>query len=429
MPFAQRPMATAIVAALATLTAGADDPKPITSDLPGPFGVKREEVEAGNPLARYVELLRRRERYLESPMWKTMYPELLLMFEEFLGDPDAGPKGMAWMLGDRKEGPTPEASPLDDCKPEDAATAILAAVGDRRAVIVGEEHHLPQTRSLIVPLLRGLREKGFRYFAVETFYHPATPTQEAGYPTSKTGTYTEDPVFGDAVREAVRLGFTLVAYEALPGQDVPAERRQEFRESGQARNLKDRIFDKDQQARAFIWVGRGHAKKGAIGGDTMMAAHFQTMTGLDPFTVLASRNAEGLRPELEAPLYRYATGKGLVTRPTVFLKKDGTPYSEFPGFDATVFFPRVKVVNGRPDWMVRDLGRTAYPLPEALLKGQGLKLAQARYAGEPDKALPVDQVLIRPDRDVPALMLPKGKFRVRVIDEDGKIAGPVEVEI
>src|SRR4051794_23863509 len=403
-----RPLAATIVLALAALPAAGQEPGP-DPDLPAPFQVKKEQVEAGNPLSRYLELKRLRPRYLESPMWKPMYPEIELMFEEFLGDPTAGPRGLELMYGDMKQGTPPEKAPIDACRPVEAARAILDAVGDRRVVIVGEEHHLPQTRVLMEPLLRGLREKGFTYFAVETFNREIAPTQKAGYPTSKTGTYTADPVFATGVREAIRLGYTLVPYESIPGPDVPAAGRQSFRESGQARNIKERILDKDPRSKIFVWVGRGHALKGSIGPDKMMALHLKEVTGLDPFTVHASRHVEAIRPEHETPLYRYATAKGLVARPTVFVREDGRPWSEFEGFDATVFFPRVKLEHGRPDWLARDLGRIAYPIPEALLKGKGLRLAQAHYEGEPDAAIPVDQVPIRPGQEVPALMLPRGK--------------------
>lgn len=428
MPNPARPLVTTIAIGLLASSAGGQDPGP-APDLPTPFQVEMEQAEAGNPLARYVELGKMRARYLESPMWEGIYPEIVLMLEEFLGDPAAGPRGVELILGDRDFGPAPEASSIDGCRPEEAAAAILAAVGDRRIVIVGEEHHLPQSRSLMVPLLRGLREEGFRYFAVETFAREVAPTREAGYPTNRTGTYTADPVFADGVREAIRLGYTLVPYEAIPTGEVPAAERQSFRESGQARNIKERVLDADPDAKVFVWAGRGHAMKGAIGGDTMMAQHLKEMSGLDPFTVNASRHLEAIRPGHEPPVYRYATSKGLVGRPTVFVRPDGSPWSEGEGIDATVFFPRVRLERGRPDWMVRDLGRTPYAIPEALLGGEGLRLAQAYFAGEPDEAIPVDQVPIRPGEEVPALMLPAGKLRIRVIDEGGAVAGPIEVEI
>src|SRR4051812_36221487 len=128
----------------------------------------------------------------------------------------------------------------------------------------------------------------------------------------------------------------------------------------------------------------------------MMALHLKEMAALAPFTVHGSRHAEALRPEHEAPVYRYATSKGLVPQPTVFVRKDGRPWAEYEGFDATVFYTRVKLINGRPDWMMRDLGRTPYSIPESLLRGRGLRLAQAYFEGEADGAIPVDQVPIRP---------------------------------
>ena len=52
---------------------------------------------------------------------------------------------------------------------------------------------------------------------------------------------------------------------------------------------------------------------------------------------------------------------------------------------------------------------------------------QAFYADEPDAAVPIDQVLIRPDQPDPVLMLPKGSFRLRTWDETDKVVATAEL--
>jgi hypothetical protein len=421
-----------LLPALLVVSARGDQER--AAELPYPFQVKRAEAEAGNPLARYVELRAREAEYLASPQWRGIYPELMLVFAAFFGDPKAGPAAMEAMYRETKLPGPPESFTIDAYRPVDAARAVVDALDDRRVVMVCEEHHLPQTRTILGPLLRGLHERGFRYIAAETFSPDVSEAQKVGYPTSRTGTYTEDPAFGTAVREAIRLGYILVPYEAMSTPDVPLDQMAPHRERGQAVHLKERILDKDLKARALVWAGCGHVLKVTTKGSgpgelKMIAMHFRELTGIDPLSVYAAHYVEMNRPEHEAPNYRHVTSKGLVTRPAVFVGRDGALWSETKGIDAHVFFPRVTLVDGRPDWMARDLGRGPYRLPEGLLKGRGLRLAQASFEGEPGRAIPVDQVLLRPGEGPPALMLPPGKLRVRVIDEDGKVAGPEAVEI
>ena len=59
-------------------------------------------------------------------------------------------------------------------------------------------HHVPRDRAFLLTLLRGLYERGFRYFAAETLNPKDTGLQARGYPTLQTGYYTREPVFGDS---------------------------------------------------------------------------------------------------------------------------------------------------------------------------------------------------------------------------------------
>ena len=79
-------------------------------------------------------------------------------------------------------------------------------------VIWGEEHHLPQTRSLYEALLRLLWKQGYRYLAAETF-DDQVMNPEFKYPDYRSGFYTMDPVYASAVRRAKDLGYRLIAYE------------------------------------------------------------------------------------------------------------------------------------------------------------------------------------------------------------------------
>lgn len=302
----------------------------------------------------------------------------------------------------------------------DNALAVIAReAGKTRLVIWGEEHHLPQTRSLYEALLRLLWKQGYRYLAAETF---DDSVMSAGfkYPKFDSGFYTLDPVFASAVRTARDLGYKLIAYETKERGPVGDK---SFRDRTQAENIKGRIFDRDPQAKVFIIAGRLHASEApAPDGWTPMASVLKKLTGINPFTLYAPTMSQRQTPEEEDPYYRFATSHRLVKQPTIFVDNAKGRFLGFEAYcDAYVFWPRIVVKEGRPDWMVREMGRKPVRIPRQLLRGHGLRLVQVFREGEPASSVPIDQVLIDERGDRKALMLPVGRFWLRAIDRNSKV--------
>ncbi|MDQ5835969.1 MAG: hypothetical protein M3379_04225 [Acidobacteriota bacterium] len=385
--------------------------------------MKKEQQEAGNPLAAYAEMLRLEPEYLRSKLFARVYPEVRAMYEEAMGVPLAGVRAMS-LPTLRGKVATDEKTVPARYRPEDAVAVVAREARRTRLVIYGEEHHLPQTRSLYEPLLRALWREGYRYLAGETF---EDEVMKPGfkYPTYDTGVYTKDPVYADAVRAALRLGYKLVAYEAH-GQGPAGD--MSYRDRTEAENLKARVFDRDPGAKVFVIVGRSHAAEStASDGWTPMASVLKRLTGIDPLTLYAPTMTERLTREEEDPRYVDATSRGLVRRPTIFVDAAGGMLGSPGAFDAYVFFPRTRLIAGRPDWMVRELGRRRVPIPARLRDGRGLRLVQAFEEGEQASAIAVDQVLIKEGDDAKALMLPTGRFWLRTIEPDGAVVGEARV--
>jgi hypothetical protein len=288
---------------------------------------------------------------------------------------------------------------------------------------------LPQTRSIYEPLLRELWQLGYRYLAAETF---SDEVMEPGFqvPRYVSGYYVMDPVFASAVRTARSLGYRLVAYDTAergPAGDAS------FRDRTQAENLQKRIFARDPEAKVLVIAGRGHAAEvPPADGWTPMASVLKKLTGIDPFTVYAPTMSQRQTPAEEDPMYRFATAHGLVQGPTIFVGTDDVCLGS-GNFDAYVFWPRITVVDGRADWLAKTLGRKATPVPEALRGGPGLRLAQAFLEGEPETAVPVDQIMVNHAgtgaAPWPVLMLPAGAFWIRVIDAKGTVTGSVRLKV
>ncbi len=223
------------------------------------------------------------------------------------------------------------------------------------------------------------------------------------------------------------MGYKLVAYDTKergPSGDAS------FRDRTQAENIKARIFDLDPHAKVLILAGRGHAsEETAQDGWTPMASVLKRLTGVNPLTLYAPRMSQRLTLEEEDPLYRFATSRGLVRQPTVFVNRAEGRLLGSDSFDAYIFWPRIKIEDGRPDWMVEVLGRKRARIPSRLLSGRGMRLVQAFRQGDRASNIPVDQVIIDEPTDRKVLMLPAGRFWLRTIDRNGNVLAEARVRV
>jgi hypothetical protein len=392
-----------------------------------PGMLKKEALEAGNPLAPYAAMIDLESQYQQSKIFAGVYPEIRFNFEGFLGLPLAGVQAMSLPMYHRKTPSVETPIPLS-YQPESALEVIEREARKTRLVVFGEEHHLPQTRSVYESLLRVLWRQGYRYLAAEAFTDEVMKP-DFKYPDYQSGYYTRDPIFASAVRVAKDIGYKLIAYDTTergPSGDAS------FRDRTQAENIKARTFDLDPQAKVFIIAGRGHASEAtAQGGWTPMASVLKRLTAIDPLTLFAPTMSQRLTSEEEDPLYRFATSHGLVRQPTIFVnQKGGQLLGESSlAFDAYIFWPRIKIEDGRPDWMRQVLGRKRARIPTRLWGGRGMRLVQAFREGDRASVIPADQVIINEPYERKVLMLPTGRFWLRTIDRDSKVIGEAHLSV
>ncbi len=268
--------------------------------------------------------------------------------------------------------------------PEDAVAAITALAAQRQVVMVNEAHHVPQHRMTTLLLLESLKRQGYSYFAAETLYEKDEALQARGYPTIKTGFYTREPMHGELVRAALRLGYRVVPYEYSPAKPDPEEKpdattRFVEREEFQAQELRDRVFAKDPKAKVLIHAGYGHISKlptdwkkddGTVIDVPLMAGWFARLTGIDPLVIDQTVLMEHSHPRHEHPVYRAAIEKRWlkVERPIVLRHAETKATFVTPEdkgrYNLVVLHPSVKDEQGRPGWL-RLTGRQAMSVPEA----------------------------------------------------------------
>lgn len=330
-----------------------------------------------------------------------------------------------------------ESSPIDDATALEAIAAIVEAAKDRRIVILNESHHMPRHRAFSARLIRELRKLGFDTFAAETFFE-VEQTRERGWPNHDTGYYSQDPVFGELVREAIELGFQLVPYETtrhLP-PDTDARIRINTREIDQATNLMQRVFEVNPQAKLYVHVGYSHATEnwrdeGGKNELAWMAARLAKLSGFDPLTIDQTIATPHSEPKFEDPHWRRAVEKDRVTGPTVFRASDGS-YVVVGNYakcvDMQVFHPPVSEIEGRPDWLAH--GRVKLSVPAELLDKAPKDaefLLQAFFSGEDtSSAIPADQFVVAVGTTASPFYLRPGRYTLMAQDATGSVLGKLE---
>lgn len=420
-----------------------------SENLPNPYEIFQKYVKQNNYITPLFELKRMEDKYFASPMWKEPYLDVIIYLEGYLGDYKKAydyenifyETNRSYRRAKADFAKDIASSPLGGYKMLDPLETIERIADARQVIMINEEHRTPFHRATTLQLLSRLYKKGFRYFAAETLYAEDAELQKRGYPVQSTGFYTADPLYADVVRTALKLGYKVVPYDSFPkGCQSPAENPEfcnNVRERAQAQNLYDRILKDDPQAKIFVHVGRGHNLKYGDEKFSYMAKHFQEITGINPFTIDQVAFSERGDTANEYPLYRFLIKNNILEKPSVYQASDGVFYNKGAGLgnDMVIFHPRMKYENGRATFLKMNGLRRAEKINLKKLKLRADKnlfrdsdpvLIQAFYAKESADAVPIDQIILYPNKEIPVLMLPAGKFRIRAMNKSGKVTAQYE---
>ncbi len=361
----------------------------------------------------------RHEAHLhDSAAFKVISGQYLNWYDGYLG---------SYLHAERDFSIAQQASPNDAPSPllrpmswhaASALQAIPLLARSRRAIFLNEDHTAPMTRTLTVALLARLRAEGFNTFAAETLYQKGLPgLLRRGYATRGTGFYTEEPIYADMVRTALRLGYRVIAYEA------PATAHIAAREADEAENLYRRGFVGNPDARLVVNAGFAHIQKhGIFLGGHSMAEDFMRISGIDPLSVEQTMLTGHLRRSYDLPDWRAVIAALHPAQPIVFLGSGNRAWSLHPGdYDVSVFFPRERILDGRPTWL--GLWGLRYPVRVfgSTCKGQFPCLVEARHAGEDPRAIPADRIVFRCSREVRDLWLRPGRYRLSARNQADRV--------
>lgn len=324
-----------------------------------------------------------------SPAFRLIFGQYVSWYQSFIGDYPAAVRSFSIA-----QPPSADDKPSPLAGGDYAARPAVEAIPDLarhyRIVLFNEAHNVVLTRSLIVQMLAPLYAEGFRYFAAETLVQSDTALQQRGYPTQDSGFYTEEPIYAETVRTALKLGFKVIAYEAsddTQGADA--------RETEQARQLYERVFAHDPQARLVVQAGYGHIlTTGAYLGGKSMAEHLYQLTHLPMLSVEQIMMYPHPSTAQDHPYYTEVMKRLHPDTPIVFVTPAGQPWALKTGYSVSVFFPLEKLERGRPTWL--SLGGLRHPhlVTADNCEAQYPCLVEAHYSNEGPDAIPADRVLL-----------------------------------
>lgn len=390
--------------------------------------ILRQTEKVRGLLAQY-QIMRAAYAADESKAFRLIFGQYLSWHQSYLGlHEDALQSFSIQQVSDKQDAP----SPLDgDWQLQPAVDVIARLAQDQRAVFFNEAHNAAITRSLTVEMLPRLKALGFTHFAAETLYETDHKLAQRGYANDDTGFYTQEPVYAEMVRTALRLGFTVVAYEAASDATGDARERE------QARNLYQRVFKDNPDARLVVNAGYAHiVESGKYLGGASMAQHFRKMTRVDPLTIEQTMLIPHTKIGQDHAYYRALLARSPPKQPSVFVDRDGKPWTLRPDqYDLSVVLPPFTRENGRESWLSLGGARLAYNVDGEICRNNMPCLLEARYQGDGDDAVPADRIVIglrdnslsnteqkfrTIDQLRTDLYLRPGKYRLRAINADNQ---------
>ena len=279
---------------------------------------------------------------------------------------------------------------LKKIKNVDAKRFIAFVASNYKVIMLNEAYNKPIHRAFAYSLLDVLYNRGFRYLAMEML-NPM-PDQELTKLNYKTGHLATEPVAGELIRQALELGFKLVAYEdPMADKHSPTER-----DSIQAANIA-RIFKQDPEAKILVYAGYGHIAEKSTNPDFIpMGMAFRRMTGIDPLTIDQTDMTEESNFSFGKAFYDAYVEKFPLTSASIpTINDEPVNVTGTTLYDLTVVHPKTTYYFSRPTWLALSNRRHAVSVKTT---NRNIFLVQAYYQFEsigtkPGQVVPADQSL------------------------------------
>lgn len=224
----------------------------------------------------------------------------------------------------------------DVIHPENARNFILKNFMDEKVIMFNEAHLYPQHRSFINSLLKDLYNNGYRHLFMEAL---SPENANVTYPEREMGIYTNEPCMANLVRNAVRTGFKLHAYDGYAYKN---------RDSVSAENIYKVIQDNPQD-KFLVICGFDHNNEKR---PHSLASYLNNIAQINPLTIDLTVYSEPESSDYYNELIKYYQ----IEVPTVLTGTNNKPLNmkNSSGRDLYVVFPHTEYVHGYPQWMINQ---------------------------------------------------------------------------
>jgi len=294
---------------------------------------------------------------------------------------------------------------------------------NHRIVMIMEDHHFSKHREFVGATLSAFKAAGFTHYAAEAISPIDTSLAQRGYPNKFTGLYTCDPQFGNVLRRALDLDFTVLGYDF---RSTTHEEREEL-----AATRLAKLFQNDAKTKLLVHAGHAHVLKYETTlGQRWLASLLSEKTGIEPFTIWQwsskhdAHDYDKIVDVLKARGVSFDEPVLLMPPPAIDSGLQDSPYG-LASVDAIVLHP--------PDESVAPAKRTVL-FPDAMQQVAGRWTANvwpvvvsAYHKGEPIDAIPLDQVMLRQGETDFVLSIPDAaEYEIRIFNSDGLLNARVD---
>lgn len=164
---------------------------------------------------------------------------------------------------------------------------ILKEAEKQKVTMINESHYDWRHRFFVTLLLDSLYKEGYKYLCLEALNNPNNINKRQ-FPTSDDGFYLKEPFMANLARQALKIGYKLIAYEDSTGNieenlfHSPVDKREYY----QALNLYNQ-YKKDTVSKWLVYAGYSHINKYQFGlGETStMAKYFYEFSHVNPYSI------------------------------------------------------------------------------------------------------------------------------------------------
>ncbi|MBQ4802395.1 hypothetical protein J8L88_05955 [Aquimarina sp. MMG015] len=302
---------------------------------------------------------------------------------------------------------------------------ILEQAEKNQVIIINEAHHNSFHRSFTKSLLKQLYDLGYKNLGLEALSYKDdldSLNNIRKYPIQKTGYYTKDPQFGNLIREALEIGYTLFPYETK-NEEVNGKPR----EIDQAKNIQKAIEAKPNE-KFLIHCGYDHALEGNYDyWEKAMAGRLTEYTGIDPLTINQVKYSQQSTSEYNFPLLNALD----IKESSVIIDKKGKPLKHKKGdawSDIAIFHPTSTYINNRPDWLFKNGNQNVTINLEKIQIEFPIMVLAFKEGENINMAVPIDITEVKSSKETCNLGLKKGTYTIVITNgnESLKFKQPVD---